>query len=70
MKTSLGYKTKKDEPAEESKELHDKLDKREETVNIRKIDNGYIVRRSWSQGEGDKREFKEIEQYFEKNPID
>lgn len=70
MKTSLGYKTKKDEPAEESKELHDKLDKREETVNIRKIDNGYIVRRSWSQGEGDKREFKETEQYFASNPID
>lgn len=70
MKASLGYKKKADEPAGESKELHDKLDKREETVNIRRIDNGYIVRKSWTQGEGAKKEYKESEEFFENNPID
>jgi len=67
MKQSIGYKSEK---KEEDKEIHDSFKKQDESIAIRKIENGYIVTKSWTEGKGQNKQYKSSETYYEKNPVD
>lgn len=71
MKSSIGYKvSKKKEDASEEKELKDDFKKEDESVNIRKITNGFVVRRSWREGKKGDMSYKDEETFYDKNPLD
>lgn len=40
------------------------------SMNVRKISNGWVIRESWDEGEGEKKKFHEQEKYSAENPID
>jgi hypothetical protein len=72
MKKKLGYKADKEEAKEEqaeNSEVKSALNKEGETVTIRKITNGFIASTSYYEGEGNKKEWKSKETYYEKNPL-
>jgi len=72
MRQSIGYKVSKkqeESASEESGELKDSLEKQDESVTVRKIKNGYIVHRSWSEGEGEKKRYKDEDEFYSTNPI-
>lgn len=55
-------------------EVKDDFDKKDINVNIRKIKNGYIVRRSWSEPSEDDSgrpydKWCEEEEYYQENPL-
>lgn len=39
------------------------------SMNIRKISNGWLVRESWEEGQGQKRSYKENETFHDKDPM-
>lgn len=40
------------------------------SMNARKISNGWLVRECWEEGEGEKRQYKEVETFTSENPIE
>lgn len=72
MKTEAVYKESKSaEKAESSKksEVKDDFNRTDETVSIRKISNGYVAKKCWKEGKGNKMEYKEEEIYYAENPL-
>jgi len=72
MKKKPGYKADADEAKEEkaeNSEVKSELAKDGETVTIRKISNGFIASTSYYEGTGNKKEWKQKETYYEKNPL-
>lgn len=67
-KIEAGYSSPK-ETSKKSNEVKDDFGRTEETANIRKIKNGYLVKKCWQEGKGDKRQYKEEEEYFKENPL-
>lgn len=51
------------------KEVKSDLSRKNETVEVRKIKNGYIARHSWQEGSGSNTEYKNEEVYYDKNPL-
>lgn len=69
MKTSPGYKK---EAESKDDAIHEDFEKTDETVNIRKIKNGFIVKTDWREkpkGKDGMSEYKSEEVYHEKNPV-
>lgn len=62
MKTSPVYKESKSE----SKEKSSSLKKEGDSVNIRKIENGYIATSSGTDGKGN---YRTCETYHKENPL-
>ncbi|MGB3833787.1 MAG: hypothetical protein WA975_18200 [Mesorhizobium sp.] len=44
------------------------LDKREESMSIRAISNGFIVRESWMEGSGQNQKYRERETFTKTKP--
>lgn len=40
------------------------------SMNARKISNGWLVKECWDEGEGENRQYKEVETYTSENPIE
>lgn len=71
MKMSAGYgEVKESSEPKSKKSSSEKGEKRDYNMNVRKIENGWIVRESWSEGEGDKQKYQERERFTEENPIE
>lgn len=57
------------QPAAESESSPKKEGKQNYRMEAREISNGWIVRESWEEGSGDKRQYKDKETYHEENPL-
>ena len=65
----IGYSSPKESSKEEAGEVKDNFNRRNETVNIRKIKNGFIVKKCWEEGKKEKSRYCEEEEYFKSNPL-
>lgn len=61
----IGYKS-----SYPTKTEKDKSGKKDYSLQVREISNGWVINESWTEGEGEKRQYKNKETYTDKNPIE
>ena len=67
---ALEYDNAHSELGSEAPKLYDgDAEKQELSVSIRKISNGYLVCKSWYEGDCDNRCYKNEEVYYKDNPL-
>lgn len=55
--------------AYDSASIGEDFNEEDMSVSVRKIKNGFIVSRSWTEGKGEDRQWKNEEEYYSENPI-